>query len=420
MKRSSSYKKSIDMVRFIALTIAALLYADAGTDGKTIGQQYNAALGNKGGLNEKLFKPMTGGGNMTTLDGKKSFNATVQCASKEKAAALTFLPTSGGEWRVILTQDTNLNGVMDYTYDTAGKNISGYCGNGIISCSPGSWSGCTSYIWTSSGGKVSLQSVPNGSQALAGCRCSNSSCDPSSGLSTSLRDTIAGAVSATVMAEDPKTVFVKSLWDPAAMTYSFYAQSQTSCVGIGASGSTANLNSAWGSKNPPTLATTSSTLLSDENSAFTQANDVGLNPAKADLEAQAKSGISTSANQTFTVSENSTEYTYKDLDGSTKVIMNAQTGESCPTPACTVKRPKIDTIQFSDGTNRAQATGAETYEVFIKACSTSTMTPQCLLDTGEILVEDCTCSGSMNQTTNAIGTMKVMENVAKQYSCDTN
>lgn len=408
------------MVRFMTLSVAVLLYADVGTDGKNIGQQYNSAFGNKNGLNEKLFKPMTGGGNMTTIDGAKSFNATVQCASKEKAAALTFLPTGGGEWRVILTQDTDLNGVMDYTYDTANKNISGFCGNGIISCSPGSWSGCTSYIWTSSGGKVSLQSIPNGSQSLAGCRCSNSSCDPSGGLSTSLRDTIAGSVSATVMAENPKMVFVKSLWEPATMTYAFYAQSQTSCVGIGTSGSTANLNSAWGNKNPPTLQSTSSTLLADENSAFTQVNNVGLNPAKASLETQAKSGISTSANQVFTVSENSTEYTYKDLDGSTKVIMNTQSGDTCPTPACTVKRPKIDTVQFSDNTNRAQTTGSSTYEVFIKACSTATPTPQCVMDTGEILVEDCTCSGSMGQTANAIGTMKVMENVAKQYSCDTN
>lgn len=405
---------------FIILMVATVLYGDAGTDGQNIGRQYNASCGTQGGMNERLFKPINGGGKMTTLDGSKSFDATIQCASKEKAAALTFLPTSGGEWRVILTQDTDLNGVMDYTYDTGSKNISGFCGNGIVSCSAGSWSGCTSFLWTSSGGKISLQSIASGAQALAGCRCSNNSCDPSKGLTDSLRDTIAGAVSATIMAENPKMIFVKSQWDAATMTYSFYAQSQTSCTGLGTSGSTASLSSAWGSKTPPSLQTVSSTLLTDENSAYTQANTVGLNPAKADLESQAKSGISTTANQVFTVAENSTEYTYKDLDGSTKVIMNTQIGESCPTPACTVKRPKIDTVQFSDSTNRSQTTGATTYEVFIKACGTTTAIPQCLLDTGEVLVEDCTCSGSMSQTANAIGTMKVMENVAKQYSCDTN
>ena len=60
----------------------------------------------------------------------------------------------------IVSQDTNFDGNLDYTYEVPFP-VSGLCANGVITCNPGTWTNCRTYQWTSdTSGRVSLQVGP--------------------------------------------------------------------------------------------------------------------------------------------------------------------------------------------------------------------------------------------------------------------
>lgn len=148
---------------------------DPTATGVSIGSQAVSMFGTKEGINTRMFIPLMSDTPMTTYDGSTSFNARLVCSGTAKIMEIFVQPSASGDLtNVIITQDTDLNGSMDYTYAVPFA-ISGVCSNGVISCSPGTWTNCQGYRWVSDGaGRVSLAvtSFTN----LGGCYCINSSC----------------------------------------------------------------------------------------------------------------------------------------------------------------------------------------------------------------------------------------------------
>src|SRR3546814_17893570 len=48
--------------------------------------------------------------------------------------------------RVSIARDTDLDGTVDATSNMP-VPVSGICANGVVSCQPGSWNGCSFYRW---------------------------------------------------------------------------------------------------------------------------------------------------------------------------------------------------------------------------------------------------------------------------------
>ncbi len=108
----------------------------------------NAALnvvGTPDGVRNNIANPMTGGSQMTTIDGKKSFSGRISCPSTTQFLSVTILPSSTGDLSMVLVQqDTTLSGSFNYAYNVPVR-ASGICANGIVSCDAGTWNNCTYY-----------------------------------------------------------------------------------------------------------------------------------------------------------------------------------------------------------------------------------------------------------------------------------
>ena len=167
--------------------------------GLSLGNQATSLFGTKEGINTKMFVPlMSGTVPLKTPDGSKEFNAQLLCPGSSKFMEIFVQPSASGDLvNVIVSQDIDMNGTTDYTF-TVPFAISGVCANGVISCTPGTWSNCQANKWTSGeDGKVVLAvtAITN----LGGCYCINSSCGSNlvwNNLPVILRSLGGGAASA--------------------------------------------------------------------------------------------------------------------------------------------------------------------------------------------------------------------------------
>ncbi len=205
----------------------------------------NAALsviGTQPGITTNIANPIAGGTQMTTLDGKKSFNGQATCPSSKSFLAVTILPSSSGDLSsVIVQEDTALSGQFNYAYQVPIR-VSGICANGIISCNAGSWNNCSYYQWAAdANSRVSLAQVPSIEQ-LAGCYCINNSCGVSvmTTLNLILRD-LGTAVANAMQGNDPQYIITGS--NVQDTTISYYGQQSSNCqmASLGSSGQTSNL-----------------------------------------------------------------------------------------------------------------------------------------------------------------------------------
>jgi hypothetical protein len=229
-------------MRFITLSlmVSAFLFGTdptASSRGSNIGNTAMSLFGSKEGVNNKLSQPLMSNTQMTTVDGSKSFDTQMQCPSSSKSVGITFLPSTGNDYRLLIKQDTDLNGAFDYTYDTStlGRTVSGVCTNGVLMCNPsGSWTDCKPYVWSAVDNKISLRSVVTNSSELGACYCSNASCNVTT-LAPQIYENIGGGISAAVMHSNPLFLLSKSEWNFAEMTYYLFGQNKTNCSGIGTS-----------------------------------------------------------------------------------------------------------------------------------------------------------------------------------------
>jgi len=236
-------------------------YVNSGLD-SLIDRQY----GSSSALNLNVVSPLLDGTTMTTMGGQ-SFSAQMWCPSSQAFLSVTIVPSGTGDIQeIVVTEDTNFDGQYDYTFSLpAGIRGSGICGNGIISCDPGTWSNCSYWQWIAdSSGKVGLQQVPR--ESLGGCFCVNNYC----GSNIILKETqlvltsLGGGVVGAVQATNPK--YAVSNARVTDTTINYFAQNTGSCSQLSSSDPSSYYNSpaAIG----PAASGAASMQLEDPNSVY--------------------------------------------------------------------------------------------------------------------------------------------------------
>jgi len=146
------------------------------TAGQTAGETIRGKFGSQDVLRQNIVNPMTSSETpLETVDGSTAFPGQLSFPSSRKFLEVFMQPGPSGDLStVIIGEDLNFDGTTDYSYQLP-YPVSGVCGNGIITCTPGTWTACDYYAWTAdSSGRVRLQGTT--STGLGGCYCINNDC----------------------------------------------------------------------------------------------------------------------------------------------------------------------------------------------------------------------------------------------------
>lgn len=144
--------------------------------GRTAGEAIRGKFGSQDALRKNILNPMTSSGSpMETVDGSTSFSGQLSFPSSRKFLEVFMQPGPSGDlFTVIIGEDLDFDGSTDYSYRVP-YPVSGVCGNGVISCAPGTWTDCQHYLWRAdTAGRVRLQGTSPDS--LGGCYCINRDC----------------------------------------------------------------------------------------------------------------------------------------------------------------------------------------------------------------------------------------------------
>ncbi|MBF4254699.1 conjugal transfer protein TraN, partial [Vibrio anguillarum] len=114
-------------------------------------QSVNQQMGSGENIRRFAANPLTTDDQMSTFDGKKNFDFTLQCKGSNKFLNMMVQPKSNGNLTLrTIQQDTSMNGEFD-TVLTPNYEMTGICSNGFLKCdNPATGEGCTSYKWTAS------------------------------------------------------------------------------------------------------------------------------------------------------------------------------------------------------------------------------------------------------------------------------
>ncbi|MFZ3461475.1 hypothetical protein [Vibrio harveyi] len=145
----------------------------AAQDIKTMAKEVG---GSKQSLNEKVIKPFSSGGTISTYDGKQQVKTSMTCEGSNKFLKLLVQPERNGDLKIIqVQQDTNTDGSID-SYSTPNWQASMICANGFMSCSNAAdISTCKSYVWSASDKNV-LGAKSTGFGDMGGCYCVSGAC----------------------------------------------------------------------------------------------------------------------------------------------------------------------------------------------------------------------------------------------------
>ena len=188
----------------LAVTFCHTTYAgspssneDAGVEAKTVDTQIKSYVGSDAALNNNLMNPLISSSKMSTFDGQQ-FDAQLTCEGEKETLGMVVVPGATGDIdNLFISQDTTNNGIMNSSV-TLPFNISGVCANGVVSCTPGTWSSCQSYKWGVAGdGKLELNKV--GIKKVGGCYCINNHCGSNlvlTNMNNILGDLASGAMAA--------------------------------------------------------------------------------------------------------------------------------------------------------------------------------------------------------------------------------
>ncbi|HHJ63331.1 MAG TPA: hypothetical protein ENJ61_00325 [Aquifex aeolicus] len=218
----------------VFVLLAGLVFAgDYGAG--SVWDKVKSRLGTKEGIRENADVPLKTESPMKNIEGTQSFEVRLQCPSKKEGIRITFHPLSGNDYRLIIEEDLDLDGVYEYVYDTwsVGIRVSGVCYSGIVSCDPGgSWANCEYYYWDGgTSGYVSLVNTEDTS-LLGGCFCSNASCGVNT-LVQEIVDYVSGGISQAVMRVRSDLGISKAGFDMSTMSAHLYVQDKAGCAYAG-------------------------------------------------------------------------------------------------------------------------------------------------------------------------------------------
>ncbi|ANA41766.1 hypothetical protein A2G06_16625 (plasmid) [Geobacter anodireducens] len=249
--------------------------AEGQAAGTAAGESVRGLFGSKDGFNSNISKPLTNTDTpLKTVDGTTAFSASLAMPSTSRFLELMIQPGGTGDLQVAtFSTDLDMDGNFDYVYQVP-RPVSGACGNGYISCNPGSWSNCKPYKWVADqNGHLSDMNVSI--TELGGCYCINSSCGSSlvwNNASIVLKDLAGGAVAAIQKAN---IGFMVTNVSVTPVSISYYGR-LTDSVNVASTSSTSTLPPPAQTKsyftNPGDLSVTVNNLVttsgSDPNSLY--------------------------------------------------------------------------------------------------------------------------------------------------------
>ena len=141
-------------------------------------------------IQENLTRPLLSDALMSTPDGKE-FAAQLICQAEDSFLEALITPSATGDIAAInIQQDSSMDGALDRFYSPPFA-VSGVCANGLIACTPGSWSDCRHYAWVADRSNR-LNVMETGLNQLGGCFCINNYCG--SGLLANNLDSVVAAI----------------------------------------------------------------------------------------------------------------------------------------------------------------------------------------------------------------------------------
>ncbi len=219
---------------------------DGQTAGQNAGKSALTKFGSKNSVNTNISQPMTNSANlMQTVDGAKTFQATLNAPSADKFLEILIQPSGTGDLQqVLISQDNNADGVTDNVY-TLPMRVSGVCANGFISCTAGTWLNCINYTWGADASN-NVTAVSASLVDLGGCYCINSSCGSNlvwTNSSIVLKDLGGGIVNA-IHQNNPALTISSVSSTPVTITYFGQVTSKATTGSVAALASTPAISTA--------------------------------------------------------------------------------------------------------------------------------------------------------------------------------
>ncbi|NMN06778.1 hypothetical protein FHT17_003690 [Novosphingobium sp. SG916] len=171
-------------------------------------------------LQQNYVTPGLAGQSISTVDNSRTFAPNIACQKTATMLEVLVQPSGTGDLgTVTIARDTDLDGTVDSTSKLP-VPVSGICANGVVSCQPGSWNGCSFYRWDVDAAKA-LKLTAVDMPKLAGCYCINNSCGANlawGNMPSVLRDLGGGMIGALTTA-DPRYGVAEAVIDGPAIRY---------------------------------------------------------------------------------------------------------------------------------------------------------------------------------------------------------
>ena len=212
------------------LLLTSLVYGDATQSAVELGNQVNSSVGDQEGISNKMSAPLSTEQQLSSFDGKSSFDAQLSCPGSSSFLKTTIQPLPSGDVGILeVQQDTTMDGSIDTVTNGFG-HMSGICANGFIQCQPGTWDDCQSFEWTTNQDmSIAINPVPLSD--LGGCYCVNNSCGNNlswSNLPNVLRD-VSGGMSGALASRN--AFFTISDTEVTDTSITLFGQDSGGCAG---------------------------------------------------------------------------------------------------------------------------------------------------------------------------------------------
>ena len=535
------------MYKFLLLLLLLIINSladdksQAKNSGNASGQAAIAKYGSKSKVNSNISIPLQSTGQMSSLDGSKTFNAKIEsCAENNDGIRLVFIPQSNGLLNVQINQD--LNAIGSYNYSVELNSIENICSGGFKS------NNGKNYVYKFSTDTKKLFLVESAKSEMKGCFCITNSCNYG-GYSQNTADKITGDIIGTIGSSGIANYQVGiNRYDSTNKTYYLYVKNNTSCKdsNLGNNYTNTNPTSYYSSQSIPPIdlsdvaikdqnktdslyyvtnnqnSTVINTLNGGSNHNITVKNIIPCTIIKSPyldsdgtIKIEEKSSctdvnscilereeicdssgrncinkivnrvatsltiplqcqifnseyqVCANGNNIITVANNGSGsssiynqngssyfYTKRYYDCGTQTIshdasktnntldsvnksgskinyqdfegksQNIELGEfeNCQIRYCRVKINSKHTQVYTDGTsNSSTKDGVSTIEYEFKQCTQlANSSYTCPLESGQTMVENCSCNLSMNAAGMAIGYASAVEDAVKDFTCSTN
>ncbi len=389
--------KTVMVILINLLVFAINAYADPAEQGRISGAQALERIGTIEKLKENVVTPMTGGNDLPVQSGERVMLNTPCPSSTRFLEVSVGSAGSGGDiTSVYIRQDTNFDGVIDYSFYAPVPRISGVCADGVISCNAGTWSGCSYHQWTAdtSGRMTTVILLEN---KLKECYCVNDSCGSGVVNENLLRitsDLSSGIVDA-LHAANPKLAISDSSLTPGEAVYSAKNVADDSCK--------SDYEFTIGPDN----------LYDRVTGAVGPVNEVKVNTNEFAVTRNRTDRI-TATTRAASDSSSTTLYYEDDLDAHTTTLVNENAyGKFTPCEkACKVKRTIKDTQASTAGHTALFRFNTLEADFALRKCKND----RCQLEPGDEIEVDCSC---LNEFNTVFPLMALLEGAAKTVICSS-